>query len=70
MAFEFGWLPSIYQAGAKLQRVAQAKDLGVCFRFSKSASLAKGEPRLAEGLHSYPDGGLAAVFLRPGGSRT
>ena len=37
-------------AGAKLQRVAQAKDLGVCFRFSKSASLAKGEPRLAEGL--------------------
>ena len=34
----------------KLQRVMQAKDLGVVFRYGRGASLAKGEPRLQEGL--------------------
>ena len=34
----------------RLHRVLHAKDLGTCFRFSKNASLSKGEPRLAEGV--------------------
>ena len=42
--------PTLLPQGIKLKRVEQAKDLGTCFRFSKSCSLSKGEPRLQEGL--------------------
>ena len=42
--------PRLLLEGIKLQRVDNAKDLGICFRFSKPASLSKGEPRLHEGL--------------------